>query len=311
MLGRFANHVHDVVDRDPAEQATVVVDDRCGDQVAVFEFHHDLAGVRVDRDRFQRGIHHVADNRVGFLGQQHRQLEAAQVTVVAVHHEQHVKHLGQFFAHAQVAQDHVQGHVGADGQEVRIHEAAGGVLRVGQDLGQAGTVLLRHRAEDLAGDLVRQVVQDVREVVEFEVSDRLDQLFRRTAANQGATDLIVDVDQDLAVQVGVGHFPDGQALGYGQGLQQVADLGSRQVAQQLPDLELRAGIQCLGYAFEVACRFFLLYLFRHDPSPWLVRSRIIQGCRVRAANTAAGIARFSRVTRSLSDRCFRCRGCQE
>ena len=60
--------------------------------------------------------------------------------------------VGQFAAQAQVAQHDVDGDVGAHGDHVRVHQAAGGVLVVGQHLLEALAVLAVHRLEHFVDD---------------------------------------------------------------------------------------------------------------------------------------------------------------
>jgi len=79
--------------------------------------------------------------------------------------------VGHFAAQAQVAQHDVDGGVGTHRHHVRVHQAAGSVLVVGQHLFQALAVLAVHRLEHFVDDGVGQVLDEVGEVVDVEVLD--------------------------------------------------------------------------------------------------------------------------------------------
>ncbi len=125
-------------------------------------------------------------------------------------------------------------------------------------------VLAVHGVQDLADDRVGQVVENIRQVVEVQVADGRDQFLGRHVPDQAGAHLVVDLDQDFAVQLGIDQFPDRQALGQRQGLQQVRDLGARQAIDQLADLRLGSAVQHLGQVFELARGFFFVHEFTHD-----------------------------------------------
>ena len=98
----------------------------------------------VGRDARRLGVEDVADRLFRILGEQARQRDGAEIAVVAVDHEQPVGLVGQLAAHAQVAQHHFHGDVGAHAHGVGVHEAAGGVRLVRQHGVQALAVLRVH-----------------------------------------------------------------------------------------------------------------------------------------------------------------------
>jgi hypothetical protein len=128
--------------------------------------------------------------------------------VALADHVEVVGVVGQFAAQAQVAQHHVDGGVGAHRHHVRVHQAAGAVLVVGQHLFQALAVLAVHRLQDFVDHRVRQVFDQVGEVVDVEVLDRRDQLVRIHVRDQAFAHLVADVDQHLAVVLGIDQAPD-------------------------------------------------------------------------------------------------------
>ena len=213
VFGVFADHVHHVIDRDATQQNVVRVGDRGGNEVVMFELHGNLAVVHLHRDRLDRGIHQVSHPAAGVPGQQIRKFQAAQVPSLPVDDKQQVEHLRQFFAQPQVAQHHVQADIRPDGQNIRIHQAAGGVFRVGQNVYQPFPFLAVQAAQDLADDGVRQVVQNVGEIIQIQVVHGRDEILGRSVANQAGAHLVVDFNQHIAVELGIRQLPYGQALG--------------------------------------------------------------------------------------------------
>ena len=100
----------------------------------------------------------------------------------------------------------------------------GGVLVVGQHLLQALAVLAVHRLEDFVDDRVGQVLDQVGEIVDVEVFDRGDDFVRVHLREQAFAHVVADVDQHLAVVLGIDQAPDDRALGRRQRFEQVADL---------------------------------------------------------------------------------------
>ena len=84
-------------------------------------------------------------------------------------HVQVVGVLGQLAAQPQVAQHHVDRGVRPHGHHVRVHQAPGAVLVVGQHLLEALAVLAVHRLQDFVDHRVGQVLDQVGEVVDVEV----------------------------------------------------------------------------------------------------------------------------------------------
>ena len=169
--------------------------------------------MHLHRDRLDRGIHQVSHPAAGVPGQQIRKFQAAQVPPLPVDDKQQVEHLGQLFAQPQVAQHHVQANIRPDGQNIRIHQAAGGVFRVGQNVYQPFPFLAVQAAQDLADDGVRQVVQKVGEIIQIQVVHGRDEILGRSVANQAGAHLVVDFNQHIAVELGIRQLPYGQALG--------------------------------------------------------------------------------------------------
>jgi len=225
MLSVLADDVDDIVDRDSPEHHVVAVGHGRGDQVMVFELHGDLAVVHIHRNGFDRRIHKVSHLTAWITRQQVRQLQAAQVTALAVDHEEQIEDFRKLFAQAKITQNHVQVDVRPDGQNVRIHQAACGIIGIGQDMHQPLAVLPIQAAQHLADDRIGQVIQNIREVVQVQIVNRRDQVLGRGVTDQACAHLVVDLDQHIAVELGVREFPDGQALGDRERFEQIGNLG--------------------------------------------------------------------------------------
>ena len=230
----------------------------------VLEFHRHLAFVHVDRDGSGRGIHQVTHRICDFPGQKVGDLEAAQEAPFAVSHEQEIKHLGQFATRSQVTQDYVQADVRADGDDIRVHQAAGRVFRIGQNLGQALPFLSIHAAQHFTDNRVRQVVENISEIIQVEVIDRRHQVFGRSTANQSGAHFVIYVHQDVTIELWIRHAPDDQSFCRWQRFEEITDLGGGQVLQQVTYLVLCTGIQCLGQVVEVTCGLVFTNFFCHD-----------------------------------------------
>jgi hypothetical protein len=139
-------------------------------------------------------------------------------------------------ADPQVSQHHVQRHVRPDRQHIRVHQAPGGIFGIGKYPVQALPVLPVQTAQHFARDRVRQVVENIGQIVQVEIVDSGDQVGGLRTPDQGGANLVVHFDQHITVVLGIGHLPNRETPGERQGFQQVADFGGGQVLQQRPDL---------------------------------------------------------------------------
>jgi len=193
--------------------------------------------------------------------------------VAAVDHVQVIGVVGQLAAQAQVAQHHVDVDVGAHGDHVRVHQAAGAVLGIGQHLLQALAVLAVHRLEDFVDDRVGQVFDQVGQVVDVEVLDRGDQFVRIHVRDQALAHLVADVQQHFAVVLGIDQAPHDLALARRQRLEQVADLGRGEGVDQSPHRAEPAAVQRIGQQAQLARSLVVADGFGHARLRWRVMPR--------------------------------------
>ena len=179
----------------------------------------------VGRDARRLRIEDVADRLFRVLGEQAGERDGAEVQVVAIDHEQPVGLVGQFAAHAQVAQHHFHGDVGAHADGVRVHEAAGGVRLVRQHGVQPLAILGVHGLHELGAHRLGQVADQVGEVVEFHVFGGGQQFVRIHALDDRLAHVVAEFDQHVALDLGLDEVPDHLALRGRQRFDQIGDFG--------------------------------------------------------------------------------------
>ena len=127
---------------------------------------------------------------------------------MTVDDEQTIGALGQLAAHAQIPHHGFDRNVGAHRDGVEIHEAAGAVFLEAQHGGQAGAILCVHGAQHALVEGLGQVADQVGEVVDLHALGCGDQLLRVHAADQLGAHFLVELDQHVALDLGVDELPD-------------------------------------------------------------------------------------------------------
>ena len=116
---------------------------------------------------------------------------------------------------------------------VEVHQRADRVLRVGHRSAQLLALLGGQRLEDVVYDLPRQVGREVGDLVGVELLGGGDQLALVHVRDQRLAHGIGDLEQDLAVALGLDQVPDSQTLVERQRLEDVGDIGRMQAVEQL------------------------------------------------------------------------------
>src|SRR5690606_21969817 len=127
--------------------------------------------------------------------------------VAPADHNQAVGHRRQGTVPAQVTQDNVDGDVRAHRYRVGVHQAAGGVFRVGEYLFYPLPVLLVHGVQDFLDHRIRQLLQQVGQVVRFEVFQQVGQFLGIELAQEVGPDVVRHVLEDFTFQLFVDQFP--------------------------------------------------------------------------------------------------------
>ena len=169
--GLLLDHVDHVIDVDDADQALGLVHHRGGDQVVALEHARHLLLVGGGENAPPVRVHQFGDMNRALGAQQAVEPHRAEQLLGVVHHvklEKPVRQVGGF-AHVvdRVADRPVRRHR----DELRLHAAAGGVLRIVQDLLDRAALGLRHLLEDLGLLILGQRLDDLRGIVGIEVAD--------------------------------------------------------------------------------------------------------------------------------------------
>ncbi len=215
-------------------------------------------------------MHQLGHPRLLVVGKQVGQGQHADVTVVTVGDEQLVGMFRDLAAHAQVAQHHVEGDIGADGDRIEIHQAAGGVLGIGQQLLELLALLaiedvehadqfLRRQHHQQVGLIVglRQAVDDVGDLARFEVTEDL------------LAHIVMGFEQHLAQFVLVDLGPDLLAVGRRCGFEQVGNLRRVGLVEQVGD----GAVVVLFQRFRDVLSEVFGVLIRHEVSLAARKSR--------------------------------------
>jgi len=205
-----------------------------GEQVVLFEAARHVVGVGIGVEGLHAEAHHLGHGLLGIVGHQVGQPQGTQVLVFAVGDEELVGVARYPVAQlAQVAEHHVQGDVGAHRHRVGVHQAAGGVLGIGEYGFQAAAVLFVQRFQDLARDIDGQFLDEVRQVVHVHLLGGVDDLFLVHVLDQLVAHILGELHEGLAVLVGVEQVPEDLTLGERQGFENVGHFRGRQFPEQV------------------------------------------------------------------------------
>ncbi len=187
----FLDDVDDVVDGDHADQPACIVDHRGGDQRIFLEAQRDFLLVHVDRDQRLLALHDVADCVARGV---RRIVESLQVptgwwSVLTTNTSQ--KSVGRSSVDAQVI-DHLAdlpmfGHR----DEVALHQAAGGFLRIAKRFLDRGAVVGLHRPQHGPLLVLVEVLDQRDRVVGLELPGDVGDLLRLQLVDQVLADIIV------------------------------------------------------------------------------------------------------------------------
>ena len=251
----FLQHVHHLVDGDPADQAALFVHDRRRDQVVTFE---GVGGIDVGVHRVQAedlGLHDGVDQCFGFADQQARQRQGAAQLVGAVHHEDLVGMVGQFVQPAQVAQHDFQGDVFAHPHHVEVHDGAHGVFRVAHGGDQLRAFRVGQAFLDLGNDIGGQIRRQIGDLVGVHGAGGRDQVLVIHGLDQRFPRPVLDFQEHVGVVFLADQLPDGLACLDGQRFQDEGDVGRMQRVDDLADLDF---VLTLQHAFKHAGDLFIL-----------------------------------------------------
>lgn len=148
---------------------------------------------------------------------------------------------------AKVAEYNVNTDVRTHRDGVRVHQAAGGVLRVGEHFLNPLPVLFVHGLQDFLDDRIRQLLQQVRQVVGFEILDDVGQFLGVQLAQEVTPDIIAEILENLALQLFVYQVPEQGTLAGRRGFEQMGNItGAQATVQDAGNLFQCATVQGLA-----------------------------------------------------------------
>ncbi len=233
LLGLVADDLDDVVDGDLPHQTAARIDDRRADQVVLVEDVGDLFLVHADID-FGRRLHQLGQRRLAAAAQQDADRDRAHRLEGRIDHVDVEEQLGQLVAGvADVINRLADGPEFRRGQELALHQAAGGLVLVGQRRLDGRAIGLAHGRQHLEALGFVQVVDDVGGVVGVQFLQRSGQGHRRRGLQHFLAQVLVHLRDDLAQRLGVEQRDHVLAVVGGQEAHQVGDVGRLQRRHQL------------------------------------------------------------------------------
>jgi hypothetical protein len=223
-LRSLADKVQHSVHCHPANQpAAAVRDGRCHKAIALKGLSR-LLGLVVVVQHQHVCLHDVAHECFWIVDQQSIDRQCTLQRFAPVHHEQLVGVIRQLIQPAQIAQHDLQGDIVAHGDEIEIHQRAHCVVAVGHRCSELLALGRRQRLEDIVHDVFGQVGRKVRELVCVQLFGGSDQLLRLHVRDEGLAHRLGELQQDLALALGLDQIPHPEPPGQGQSLEDVGDI---------------------------------------------------------------------------------------
>ncbi len=117
------------------------------------------------------------------------------------------------------------------GDEIRLHQAAGGLLGIEQVALQGGAVALRHLIEDFLLVVRLEAFEKVGRVVAVELADAAGEDVVRQGLGELVANLLVDLGEHLEVEIGSQRLNEPDAL---LGLEQLDEIGQIGILARRP-----------------------------------------------------------------------------
>ncbi len=121
--------------------------------------------------------------------------------MLGIDDEDLVELVGQLLGLAQVVDGLADGPEGRDRDQLPLHEAAGTVLRVGEDRLENGAIARRNRLQDLALLLLLQILDQVDGIVGVELGDGRRQVDGAELLDHLVADLFLEFGENLRIEI--------------------------------------------------------------------------------------------------------------
>ena len=246
LVDLLLDHLDDVVDGDDANEALVLVDDRrCHEAVAFELARHRLLVGRRQHD-VAVGVHDRIDFDVALGAQQARKVDAAEQVKTGIDDENLRERLRQILGFAREVDDLLHRPERRHGDEVRLHQAARGLLGIEQVALQGGALALRHLVEDFLLVVRLEAFEKVGRVVAVELADAAREDVVRQRLGELIADLFVDLGEHLEIEIGSQRLDEADALLGLEHFDEVGKIGIFDVRYQRTHLRRIVFLQRLG-----------------------------------------------------------------
>ncbi len=212
--------------------------------------------------------HQFPHRDIGAAGEQLADGEDAQELIPAVDHEKVVGDLGDFLVAAQIAHYHVDGEIRTHGDGVRVHQPAGGVLRVGQHVLHPLAVLLVHGLQYFRDHLIRKLLHHVGDIVRIQPLEQGCHFGAVHAPEEFLLHLLAQLAEHLALELLVHQLPENAPGLGGGGLDMVSNIRDRQVVEHVAQAFDVHRIDDLVDPGQEGEALFLVCLVCHGTLPW-------------------------------------------
>ena len=244
-----------------------LVHHRHGDEVVLRHEPRHVLPVHLGRHAHHVLVPHGEDGLPGLGDEEPAQRDDADQMPVIVHHVQLERALlGDRLAHVVDRLLHRRALV--HGDEVRRHEAAGGVLRILEDLLDLLGLLLLHEVQDLLGVLARQLLHDVGRLLGRHLVEDARDLHLVERAHQFELRVVVELGEHIAGALLRERAEDCDLIGQGELSEHAGDVGRVGFLEQRPFALIRGPLGDASGGFEQAVR-----LVHRVPSRALYRPR--------------------------------------
>ena len=251
MLRLVTNDIDNIINRNAAKYSEIFINHRCRQEVPVFELPHNLSRWRLCRNRHVIRGHDVGHQFVGIGGQQARQEQRPDVTIVATDDINRVRSIRHCADKTQITRHHFERDIGTYGHDVDIHQAASAIFIIGKHLLQAFLVLFVERPQNLLSHRFRQVDQQVGEVIDLHAFGGRNQLLDRHAFDQVVAYFLSNFDENVTLDLRVDDFPQHGAFFSRQGLEQAGEFSGVQAIDHDPCRTHATAIELLMQQFQI------------------------------------------------------------
>ncbi|CAI8922737.1 hypothetical protein EMIT0P218_410014 [Pseudomonas sp. IT-P218] len=260
----FTNQVDHFIDGQTADQLAVLVDDGRRDQVVTLKRLGSIVGFFIRMETHRIAGHDFRNLLVRIIDQQALDRQHPLEHTVVVNHEQFVGMAWQLLEASQIAQNHFEADILADGNHLEVHQCADLVLVIGQRRAHSLALLSIEGFHQLVDDIPRQLGSQVSQFVGIHILGRGQELVIVHVGDQGFTNRIGYFEQDVAVAISLDQLPKRQAVIQRQGFENIGDVGGVQVIELALQLDQILPVNQVFDAILIRTFLAMSQVFNHS-----------------------------------------------